>query len=47
MTTKDLSRFTGYDLSLAKCHLNNWGVIYLDEYGSPIEIEDVIEQFDI
>lgn len=41
-TTKDLSKFKGYDLSVAKCHLENWGVIYLDEYGLPLDVEEVI-----
>ena len=41
-TTTDLTRFKGYDLSLAKCHMANWGVIYLDdEYEQPIEIEEL------
>lgn len=41
-TTKDLSKFKGYDLTVAQCHMDNWGVIYLDEYGCPLEVEDVI-----
>lgn len=41
-TTKDLSKFKGYDLAVAKCHLENWGVIYLDEYNLPMDIDDVI-----
>lgn len=44
-TTNDLSKFKGYDLVLAQCHLDNFGVIYLDdEYDEPMEIEDVIAQ---
>lgn len=41
-TTKDLSKFIGYDLVVAKCQLANWGIIYLDEYGLPMDVEDVI-----
>ena len=41
-TTKDLKKFSGYDLSVAQCHIYNWGVIYLDEYDKPMEVEDVI-----
>ena len=40
-TTKDLTKFKGYDLSVAQCHMANWGIIYLDEYGLPMEVEDV------
>lgn len=38
----DLTQFTGYDLAVAKCHIENWGVIYVDEYGLPFEVEDVM-----
>lgn len=41
-TTKDLNKFNGYDKVVAQCHIENWGVIYLDEYGCPMDIEDVI-----
>ena len=40
-TTNNLTGFTGYDYSLALCHMDNWGLVYLDEYGAPMEIEDV------
>ena len=40
--TKDLNKFMGYDLVLAKCHIENWGVVYLDEYNVPMEVEDVV-----
>lgn len=44
-TTNDLSKFKGYDLVLAQCHLDNFGVIYMDnDYDEPMEIEDVIAQ---
>ena len=39
--TTDLERFKGYDRSLAECHMANWGIIYLDEYLQPMEIEDI------
>ena len=42
-TTTDLRRFKGYDLTVAKCHMSNWGKVFLDEeYGQPLEVEDVI-----
>ena len=41
-TTNDLSKFTGYNRVLAQCHLDNWGVVYMDEYGEPLEVEDVL-----
>lgn len=30
-----------FDKQVAKCHLNNYGVIYLDEYACPMDIEEV------
>lgn len=45
ITTNDISKFKGYDKVLAQCHLDNFGVIYLDdEYDEPLEVEDVIAQ---
>lgn len=41
--TNDLTQFKGYDLAVAQCHLDNWGKIYLDEYGEPMDVEDVME----
>lgn len=32
-----------YDKTVAKCHLMNYGVIFLDEYGCPIDNEYVLE----
>lgn len=44
-TTTDLSKFKGYDLSVAKCHISNWGKVFIDdEYGQPLEVEDVINE---
>ena len=42
-TTKNIKKFKGYDLAVAKCHLENWGIVYLDQYGLPMDVEDVIE----
>ena len=42
MTTTNIEKFTGYDRAVALCHLKNWGKIYLDEYGMPMDVEDVI-----
>lgn len=41
-TTTDLEQFKGYNLSVAKCHMANWGKVFIDEYNEPIEVEDVI-----
>lgn len=41
-TTKINPKWNDYDKALAQCHLLNWEEIYLDEYGMPMEIEDVI-----
>lgn len=30
-----------FDKAIGNCHLNNYGVIYLDEYGCPMDIDDV------
>lgn len=46
-TTTDLSKFNGYDLVVAKCQLANWGVIYLDEYELPMDVEDVIYMLEL
>ena len=36
--------WTAYDKSVAKCHLANYGVIYLDCYGQPIDDEYLLEE---
>lgn len=41
--TTDLSKFKGYDLSSAQCHIANLGKVYTDEYGEPMEVEDVAD----
>ena len=41
-TTTNINQFKGYDRVVAECHMSNWGVIYLDEYGCPMEVEEVI-----
>lgn len=33
--------WSDYDKTVATCHLHNWGVIYLDEYEQPIDVEEV------
>lgn len=43
-TTTDLSQFKGYDLSVAKCHIANFGKVFLDEYNMPMDVEDVINE---
>lgn len=41
--TKDIERFSGYNRTLAECHLHNWGVIILDdEYEQPLEVEEAL-----
>lgn len=43
MTTRKTinENWSNYDKAVAKCHLANWGVIYIDEYGEPIDVEEV------
>lgn len=36
--------WTAYDKSVAKCHLANYGVIYLDSYGVPIDDEYELQE---
>lgn len=45
-TTTNIELFKGYDRSLAICHIDNWGKIFLDEYGQPMEIEDVLNMIE-
>lgn len=35
--------WTNYDISVAKCHEANYGMIYVDEYGSPVDDEYLLE----
>ena len=42
-TNKVNPNWSSYDKSVAECHLANYGVIYLDEYGCPIDDFDFIE----
>lgn len=41
--------WSGYDKTVAECQLHNYGVIFLDGYGCPLddeyELEDVFEQW--
>lgn len=43
-TTEINPRWRKYDQLTAKAHLFNYGVIYLDEYGFPIDDEYLIEE---
>lgn len=36
--------WTAYDKSVAECQLTNYGVIYLDCYGQPIDDEYLLEE---
>lgn len=42
MRTTNENKFTGYDGVVATAHLANWGVIYLDDYGLPLDVEEVM-----
>lgn len=43
-TTEINPRWRKYDQLTAKAHLFNYGVIYLDEFGFPIDDEYLIEE---
>lgn len=44
-TTKEISSaWSAYDQSVAKCHLINYGVIFLDEYSVPIDDEFLADE---
>lgn len=30
-----------YDQMVAECHLANYGIIYLDEYNQPVDVEEL------
>ena len=41
-TRNSISRaWSEFDKSVAKCHIKNYGTIYLDEYDCPMDIEEV------
>lgn len=41
-TTKTVNpSWNEYDKVVAECHLANYGIIYLDEYGCPIDVEEL------
>lgn len=48
-TTEINEKWDDYGKKVAECHLNNYGVIFLDEYGCPIdnehELEELYEQY--
>ena len=39
--TRRINQFTGYNRTIAICQMDNWGFIILDDYGDPLEVEDV------
>lgn len=43
-----IDTFFGYDYEVARCHINNYGVIVIDEYGYPIDnefdLDDIFEE---
>ena len=39
VSAKDAYKFEGYDYVVASCHIKNYGIIVVDEYGSPIDNE--------
>lgn len=44
-TTKEINEnWASYDKSVAKCHLANYGVIFLDSFGLPIDDENEAEE---
>lgn len=46
-TTKNINKFKGYDKTVAKCHLHNFGIIYYyDGINEPLEVEEVLEILD-
>ena len=47
-TTREINSAWGaYDQSVARTQLVNYGIIYLDEYGCPIDEEYQLEELDI
>jgi hypothetical protein len=45
-TTKQINEsWSEYDKVVARCHLLNYGKIYLDEYDAPIDDEYLIEEY--
>ena len=46
-TVKQINpEWSDYDKSVARCHMENYGVIYLDEYGCPIDNEYELEELE-
>lgn len=44
-TTKEINNaWSAYDQNVAKCHLINYGVIFTDEYGVPIDNEFLTDE---
>lgn len=36
-------KWSGYDKTVARCHLSNYGTIYIDNYKQPIDDEFTVE----
>ena len=36
--------FTGYDRTIAECHMKSYGLIIIDSYGSPIDNENDLSE---
>jgi hypothetical protein len=44
-TTKTINtNWCKYDQMVASCHLSNYGIIFLDEWGKPIDNEFELEE---
>ena len=44
-TTMEINeKWDDYGKKVAECHLNNYGVIFLDDYGCPIDNEYELEE---
>lgn len=39
--------WNSYDKTVAACHLDSYGKIYVDEYGCPIDNEYVLEEIEM
>lgn len=44
ITTEINENWNDYSKKVAKCQLNNYGVIFLDNYGCPIDNEYELEE---
>lgn len=44
MTYEINPNWSDYDKAVAQCQLKAFGIIRLDEYGKPIELERILEE---